>query len=63
MILAGNVHFLAILKSEEIGTGELFVAKLFDPLVIGNLTLRNRIVMPPMTNGLADTFRLAQYRL
>jgi 2,4-dienoyl-CoA reductase-like NADH-dependent reductase (Old Yellow Enzyme family) len=32
----------------------LFVAKLFDPLVIGNLTLKNRIVMPPMANDLAD---------
>jgi 2,4-dienoyl-CoA reductase-like NADH-dependent reductase (Old Yellow Enzyme family) len=36
------------------GTGEKFVAKLFDPLVVGNLTLKNRIVMPPMANGLAD---------
>ena len=33
----------------------MFVANLFDPLVIGNLTLRNRIVMPPMAIGLADT--------
>jgi len=31
------------------------VAKLFDPLTIGNLRLKNRIVMPPMANGLADT--------
>ena len=31
------------------------MAKLFDPLTIGNLTLKNRIVMPPMANGLADT--------
>ncbi len=31
------------------------MAKLFDPLEIGNLTLKNRIVMPPMANGLADT--------
>jgi 2,4-dienoyl-CoA reductase-like NADH-dependent reductase (Old Yellow Enzyme family) len=31
------------------------MAKLFDPLIIGNLTLKNRIVMPPMANGLADT--------
>jgi 2,4-dienoyl-CoA reductase-like NADH-dependent reductase (Old Yellow Enzyme family) len=38
-----------------VSTGELFVAKLFDPLVIGNLTLKNRIVMPPMANDLADT--------
>jgi 2,4-dienoyl-CoA reductase-like NADH-dependent reductase (Old Yellow Enzyme family) len=27
---------------------------LFDPLMIGNLTLKNRIVMPPMANDLAD---------
>ncbi|MGP8068905.1 MAG: NADH:flavin oxidoreductase [Candidatus Bathyarchaeia archaeon] len=27
---------------------------LFDPLVIGGLTLKNRIVMPPMANDLAD---------
>ena len=33
----------------------MFVAKLFDPLVIGILTLKNRIVMPPMANDLADT--------
>lgn len=32
----------------------MFVTKLFDPLAIGNLTLKNRIVMPPMANGLAD---------
>jgi len=32
----------------------LFVVKLFDPLVIGNLTLKKRIVMPPMANDLAD---------
>lgn len=32
----------------------MFVVKLFDPLVIGNLTLKNRIVMPPMANDLAD---------
>lgn len=30
------------------------MARLFDPLVIGNLTLKNRIVMPPMANDLAD---------
>jgi len=30
------------------------VAKLFDTLAIGNLTLKNRIVMPPMANDLAD---------
>ena len=30
------------------------MAKLFDPLVIGDLTLKNRIVMPPMANDLAD---------
>jgi len=32
----------------------LSVARLFDPLMIGNLTLKNRIVMPPMANDLAD---------
>jgi len=32
----------------------LLVVGLFDPLAIGNLTLKNRIVMPPMANGLAD---------
>ena len=30
------------------------MAKLFDPLAVGDLTLKNRIVMPPMANGLAD---------
>jgi len=30
------------------------LAKLFDPLRVGNLTLKNRIVMPPMANDLAD---------
>ena len=32
----------------------MFVVTLFDPLVIGGLTLKNRIVMPPMANDLAD---------
>ena len=32
----------------------MFVVKLFDSLVIGSLTLKNRIVMPPMANDLAD---------
>jgi len=30
------------------------MAKLFEPLRVGNLTLKNRIVMPPMANDLAD---------
>jgi len=30
------------------------MAQLFDPLELGNLTLKNRIVMPPMANELAD---------
>jgi 2,4-dienoyl-CoA reductase-like NADH-dependent reductase (Old Yellow Enzyme family) len=30
------------------------MAKLFDPLRVGNLTLKNRIVMPPMANDLAE---------
>jgi len=30
------------------------MARLFDPLRVGNLTLKNRIVMPPMANDLAD---------
>lgn len=30
------------------------MARLFDPLLVGSLRLRNRIVMPPMANGLAD---------
>jgi len=30
------------------------LARLFDPLLVRNLRLRNRIVMPPMANGLAD---------
>jgi len=30
------------------------VARLFDPLIIGNVALKNRIVMAPMANELAD---------
>jgi 2,4-dienoyl-CoA reductase-like NADH-dependent reductase (Old Yellow Enzyme family) len=30
------------------------VVRLFDPLRVGSLTLKNRIVMPPMANDLAD---------
>jgi len=41
--------------SQGFDAGELFVVKLFDPLAVSFLTLKNRIVMPPMANGLADT--------
>jgi 2,4-dienoyl-CoA reductase-like NADH-dependent reductase (Old Yellow Enzyme family) len=42
---------LAVLKSKG---DEEPMPKLFDPLKVGNLTLKNRIVMPPMANDLAD---------
>ena len=31
------------------------MTKLFDSLIVGKVVLKNRIVMPPMANGLADT--------
>ena len=30
------------------------MSNLFDPLIVGHLTLKNRIVMPPMANELAS---------
>ena len=42
---------MVILKSQ---LREKPMANLFDPLHVGNLTLKNRIVMPPMANDLAD---------
>jgi 2,4-dienoyl-CoA reductase-like NADH-dependent reductase (Old Yellow Enzyme family) len=38
-----------------VGLDEVPVPKLFDPLSVGGLWLKNRIVMPPMANDLATT--------
>jgi 2,4-dienoyl-CoA reductase-like NADH-dependent reductase (Old Yellow Enzyme family) len=39
----------------HVGPEETPVPKLLDPLSIGDLSLKNRIVMPPMANDLATT--------
>jgi 2,4-dienoyl-CoA reductase-like NADH-dependent reductase (Old Yellow Enzyme family) len=36
-------------------TGESLAASLFDPLTVGGLMLKNRIVMPLTANDLAST--------